>query len=157
MVLGIICLTSFGLNNFMVRWTDVDSAFSATMPFSSSLDKTSLYKTSCAKPNGFKGFYKYRVSCLEYQEEQQDFAASFSRLRTFGWETGKMSIEDTQIIVTMERPQSEYPNCKRQIYVIIPNDIGPDKGDKIYFADPRHLYCSSPTNPSSELGVLPRG
>lgn len=120
--------------------------------------KTIPYKQNCEKPPAFRGAGKFKVSCLIYEYEFPPKYLSeffrFHRLGYYGWHAiGSVEQIGDDLssdymkhdIRILERPQSEYPNCKRQIFMTFSDGFKsntPTIGDKIYFADPRKLYCT---------------
>lgn len=147
LMIGIVMLTGFGLERTVPHYTDVDSVFTGTIMS----PQDERYYWNCENPQGFDGLLSYRVSCLEYTGPEEVYKSHggfnpITRFINYGWDAQSMRETDTQVIVTLRRPQREVPYCQREIFLVIPKSVNlnvPAKGDRVFFADPQHLYCES--------------
>ncbi len=159
--MGMIVLSCLVTWSFTLKaWdrTDVDSFF-----LGYGENNAITYRENCKKPKDFAGFNKFKVSCYSHKYDHEFISSASSGrditalVRTRGW-TLIASVEDVNSpiisddfsgeIFVLEKAQSEYPNCKRRVFVSFSDgsDINwPKKGDTVYFADPRKLYCRSGT------------
>lgn len=117
------------------------------------------YKENCFKPKVFRGLLKFKVSCtnrfsfvaesdLTNDQINQYFERQIPLNFTRAWwfiENGR-DLRDYKIrngkndppIYVLKREQNYYPNCERLIFLTYSYKTG-----KVYFADPRKLYCTS--------------
>jgi len=147
-----LSLVTWSFANQTWTHTDIDSAF-----MKSDYHNTSPYRAKCKKPKEFRGLGKFKVSCYEYPFDEFGISSlgprHFSNLRYWGWTgIGTVAHTDdapeidnwTHRIIVLEKRQYEYPNCNRRIFMSFSADFNqtlPLKGDTVYFADPRKLYC----------------
>lgn len=154
-IVFLIGLAIFGFTQRTWEQTDVDVHFSNHYHHGAE-----DYKENCFKPRAFRGFLKFKVSCsdnlswvaeakLTDQQLDEYFAKQipfiYARSRTWSILEGKdirdygISRRDTDPpIYVVKRTQSEYPHCERLIFLTYSYKTG-----KVYFADPRKLYCMS--------------
>ncbi|MGB0906442.1 MAG: hypothetical protein ACPGVT_03030 [Maricaulaceae bacterium] len=121
------------------------------------------YKNKCRKPKAFRGFNKYRVSCLEISIDEALEKIPLSShgggpLSAFSMRWKFVGVSETPQSQIQEKVFNErYPiqvyeklevkdNCNWRIYMTYPdewysNAVHSKAGDRIYFADPMALHC----------------
>ncbi len=155
-LIGIVLLIGVAIFAFTQRaWerTDVDIQFSNYYRHGAE-----EYKENCFKPKVFRGFLKFKVSCSDMfsfvaddDTTEQQIDEYFARHvlttyeRVWDWSIIKaIDLDNYDIsrrksdppVYILKREQSEYPNCERLIFLTYSYKTG-----KVYFADPRKLYC----------------